>query len=216
MNDNTRGSGGRLRRAGALAGITLLLAACGGGRSSTAAGLTNYQKALAFSECMRSHGLPDYPDPNSQGGILISNGSETGTPQQFASASKACDHLLPNGGQETPAQTREDVSADLKIAACMRSHGITTSRIPPWIPSAACTSACVASMRTRHSSSPRGQPARTCPLLAAVLLAEVDRERPLSVQSKRLTSRLRPSRAHKPVTRTGVVGRSDWPTASSS
>jgi hypothetical protein len=125
MNDNTSGSGGRLRRAGALAGITLLLAACGGGRSSTAAGLTNYQKALAFSECMRSHGLPDYPDPNSQGGILISNGSETGTPQQFASASKACDHLLPNGGQETPAQIREDVSADLKIAACMRSHGIT-------------------------------------------------------------------------------------------
>jgi hypothetical protein len=53
--------------AGALAGTVLLIAACGGGSPAAVAGSANYQKAVAYAQCMRTHGVPDYPDPNSQG-----------------------------------------------------------------------------------------------------------------------------------------------------
>jgi hypothetical protein len=43
----------------AAAGIALLAAACGGGSSlPTATGPPDFQKALAYAKCMRSHGAP--------------------------------------------------------------------------------------------------------------------------------------------------------------
>ncbi|MGO9977474.1 MAG: hypothetical protein ACLP01_32710 [Solirubrobacteraceae bacterium] len=57
---------------GALAAAVLaaaMLAGCGGSRSS--GGGTHVHSyveiALAYSRCMRSHGAPDFPDPNGQG-----------------------------------------------------------------------------------------------------------------------------------------------------
>lgn len=132
MSNGTGGGRGRQRRAGVLAaaaaGIALLAAACGGGGSSTgasAAGSTPYQKAVAYAQCIRSHGQPGWPDPNSQGNFLItgSNHVDPHSPR-FASANKACERLLPNGGQETAAQQQKALSQALKFVACMRSHGI--------------------------------------------------------------------------------------------
>ena len=63
-------SGSHRRWAGgtALAGIALLLVACGGGGSPALGGTTAYQKALAYSQCMRAHGVPSYPDPTYRNG----------------------------------------------------------------------------------------------------------------------------------------------------
>lgn len=133
MNEDTGDGRGRQRRAGlrrpgilsaAVAGIALLPAACGSG-SAAAAGSTAYQKSLAYAQCMRSHGEPGFPDPNSQGNFTIGPADHMamGSPQ-FASANKACEHLLPNGGQETAAQLNKDLSQALKFVVCMRSHGI--------------------------------------------------------------------------------------------
>jgi hypothetical protein len=133
MNDNT-GDGSRVRRragraragvlAAALSGIALLAAACGGGGSSAAAGSASgqppYQQALAYSQCMRTHGEPGFPDPNSQG---ASSHIPPPSPQ-YQSANNACEHLL-SGHQLTAAQKRENVGQALKYSACMRSHGIT-------------------------------------------------------------------------------------------
>jgi hypothetical protein len=48
--------------AGALAGTVLLAAACGGSPGPAASsGESLYQRSLAYSRCMRSHGVPDYP-----------------------------------------------------------------------------------------------------------------------------------------------------------
>jgi hypothetical protein len=112
--------------AAALAGAALLAAACGGGSSPPAlAGQTAYQKALAYSQCMRSHGVPNFPDPDSKGNILITPADHLtqGAPQ-FASANKTCEHLDPSTPL-TPAQQRQFTAQALKFAACMRSHGIT-------------------------------------------------------------------------------------------
>ena len=109
----------------AAASIALLAAGCsGGGSSATATGSSNLQTALAYAKCMRSHGAPKWPDPNSQGQFLKTK-TNTADFQAPASAYRACLHLLPNGGQLTAAQQRIVSPLMLKLAACMRSHGIT-------------------------------------------------------------------------------------------
>ena len=78
-----------------------------------------------FSACMRKHGLPNYPDPNSQGVITIQSGMgfDPGSPA-FRSAQATCSKLLPNGGQPTPAQIAQRQQQLLAFSACMRAHGI--------------------------------------------------------------------------------------------
>jgi hypothetical protein len=78
-----------------------------------------------FSACMRKHGLPNYPDPNSQGVITIDSGMgiEPGSPA-FRSAQTICSKLLPNGGQPTPAQIAQRQQQLLAFSACMRAHGL--------------------------------------------------------------------------------------------
>jgi hypothetical protein len=116
-----------------LTGLALLAAGCGGSSpsaagssatpSSSAAGAQG--KGLAYTACMRSHGVPNFPDPNSDGHISITpaDGIKINSPQ-FQSAQKACQSLSPGAG--TPAQQAQHVAAALKYAKCMRSHGITS------------------------------------------------------------------------------------------
>jgi hypothetical protein len=47
--------------AAALAGIAVLATACGGGSAPAVAGDTAYQKALAYSQCMRVHDRTGQP-----------------------------------------------------------------------------------------------------------------------------------------------------------
>jgi hypothetical protein len=78
-----------------------------------------------FSACMRKHGVTNFPDPNGQG--LIQFGSGMGIDPNspaFKSARSACDKLLPNGGQPTPAQRAEAQQQLLAFSKCMRAHGI--------------------------------------------------------------------------------------------
>ena len=118
------------RRAGALtvmAGLVLLAAACGGSPSSTsssssnAGGSTQEQQDLAYAQCMRSHGVADFPDPNPGGGFGGRTNEVRNNPH-FATADSACHHLLPGGGTENKVQQNE--SAFLQHAQCMRSHGV--------------------------------------------------------------------------------------------
>ena len=59
--------------------------------------------ALKYAQCMRSHGIKDFPDPKSDGSmsIKINGHSSDLNPNnpQFASADKACKHLMPGGGK---------------------------------------------------------------------------------------------------------------------
>jgi len=83
----------------------------------------NEGDAVAFAGCMRSHGVPDFPDPNAQGAIQVT-GLNTGS-ATFQAAVNACRHLLPNGGQPTPAEQTKAMAQALRFSQCMRSHGIT-------------------------------------------------------------------------------------------
>jgi hypothetical protein len=83
------------------------------------------QDGLAFSKCMRAHGVKNFPDPNSQGEIQIgaASGINKGSPK-FQSAMQACQKVLPNGGRPSPAQQAKMRRAALAFSACMRSHGL--------------------------------------------------------------------------------------------
>jgi hypothetical protein len=141
----------RLRRAGVMAGVVLAgglaVAACGGGPSTpgvatgsttttaatSAGGSTHATGLLAYSSCMRSHGVPNFPDPTSSGGInnkrAVVSALQAVSTAQANSAQNACQHLLPPGGslsgRAIQTVTAQDQQYYLNAVACMRSHGIT-------------------------------------------------------------------------------------------
>ena len=85
--------------------------------------------ALAFSECMRSNGVPNFPDPKPGGGFEFpAGGGKSGSPA-FRSAQAKCQKLLPGGGPPVPGTTTHPSAQTLaklvRIAACMRAHGIS-------------------------------------------------------------------------------------------
>jgi hypothetical protein len=122
----------------ALAGV--LIAACGSSGSSSANNsASKYTQALAFSKCVRSHGVPSFPDPTtgSGGGIHIQasaspsgqsmsvNGVPVNAPA-FQTAQKDCAKYLPQGGAHVSnAQLAKLQAAAVKMGECMRSHGVS-------------------------------------------------------------------------------------------
>jgi hypothetical protein len=112
--------------AAALAAAALLTAACGGGSSSagsSGAGQRRLAQALAFAHCMRSHGAPNYPDPNSSGAFMV-NPSTSSRYEAPLSTREACAHLLPRKGQPpSQALTEQQQRESLALVACMHRHG---------------------------------------------------------------------------------------------
>ena len=130
------------------AATVALLAACGGpssagaapraGGSTSAGGATGSTSAVAYSDCMRSHGVPKYPDPGSNGAVPKGSAQEFGiSDSQFQAAQGACRHLLPSGGAlqqqaqqcfnagDCPAAlVQQLLTAQREFAQCMRSHGV--------------------------------------------------------------------------------------------
>jgi hypothetical protein len=132
--------------AAAAAAFALLAAGCGGagsgspgvatvGTSTTTATTATGQTGLvAYSACMRSHGVAGFPDPSSGGGIskpqVVS--ARQHNPSAFDAADTACHRLLPADGSLGPPQTAQQLQTRLvderSFAKCMRSHGV--SRFP--------------------------------------------------------------------------------------
>jgi hypothetical protein len=89
-------------------------------------------QAVAYSACVRAHGVPDFPDPKVSthgNGVSVAIGvtpAITGNPH-FKSAQRACGKLLPGGGPGAGSShqlTPQEQSQYLKAAACIRSHGV--------------------------------------------------------------------------------------------
>jgi hypothetical protein len=126
----------RLRRAGLLATaltcLALVAAACSSSASSgTAArqaGGSAKHNVLAYSQCMRAHGITAFPDPNPQGGLSLNGGAGSSinpSSPQFKAANNACKPLMPPPPAVSPAQQAKIKAGNLKYAECMRAHGIS-------------------------------------------------------------------------------------------
>jgi len=123
---------GHRRRATRLAvvsaGTVLLAAACGGGSPAASPGGSLYQQSLAYSRCMRVHGVPDFPIlKQGPGGSLVHPVSPPAgmlTSPGYDAAFRACLKLAVVGGG-SPARYRAMALKGLAQAECMRAHGIT-------------------------------------------------------------------------------------------
>ncbi len=101
--------------------VLVLLAAACSARSSATSGPAG-SPAVAFSHCMRAHGVPAYPDPAGQGGVPKITPQQAGVSDTvFRAAQRACASLL----QPSQAQALRTMTGLLDFARCMRAHGIT-------------------------------------------------------------------------------------------
>jgi hypothetical protein len=129
----------------AAVGMALLMAACGGGTSSTgssgsadAGGSTSSPSAVGYSACVRSHGVPSFPDPDSSGHLPKGDAAQFGvSSSQLETAQAACQGMLPDTGGSFQQQTQNCFEAGAcpqalvqrilnvqrDYAQCMRSHG---------------------------------------------------------------------------------------------
>jgi len=94
----------------------------GGGGANLTLKTQNGEK---LAQCMRSHGVPNFPDPSASGELSIGAGSgiDPRSPK-FQRAMQACQKLLPNGGQPSPQQVAKAQKAALAFSQCMRKHGV--------------------------------------------------------------------------------------------
>jgi hypothetical protein len=137
------------RTAAAVAALALL-AACSGSPSSTgsggslnADGSASAPSAISYSQCMRSHGVPDFPDPSSNGQVPKASTQQLGvSSSRLQAAQTACQHLYPDHGGSGAVLTKDAISqceetgecpqalvqqamtALRAYARCMRSHGV--------------------------------------------------------------------------------------------
>ncbi len=116
-------------------GCAVTLCACGSsGQASQTTGSADNAAALRFADCMRSNGVPDFPDPLQGGGFQRISGLDKNSPALQA-AQKACAKLAPGSGPPRALSESQKLAA-LAFAKCMRSHGMpnfpdpTLSRSP--------------------------------------------------------------------------------------
>ena len=131
---------------GGVFGLAVLVSGCGGSSSPGVAAVgtatssafgatttttttstgssTQLHGALAFARCMRAHGVPSFPDPNSQGSFPPLSQQALGVSKQTSlAAQQACKGLLSSGGTATPQQRQQKITFGVKVAQCLRAHG---------------------------------------------------------------------------------------------
>ncbi|HEX3615016.1 MAG TPA: hypothetical protein VHU61_00645 [Solirubrobacteraceae bacterium] len=81
--------------------------------------------ALAFARCMRANGVTGFPDPTPGNGLGFEISSGTTSSPAFHTAVARCQKLLPIAapGGGAPA-SRQTITKLLRIARCMRAHGV--------------------------------------------------------------------------------------------
>jgi hypothetical protein len=71
---------------------------------------------------MRSHGVPNFPDPNAEGMSVLPSSINQQSPA-LLSAEKGCAKLRPGGSGESQIPESRKLQL-IAIAACMRKHGV--------------------------------------------------------------------------------------------
>jgi hypothetical protein len=133
-----------------LAGLGLLGSGCGGANSPSIASVATttssssansangsgslpsqtqlQQDALKYARCMRANGVPNFPDPSAGGGFVFQAGTgvDPSSPA-FQAARAKCQKLLPGGPApgSTTHPSAQWLAHMVKVAQCMRRHGIT-------------------------------------------------------------------------------------------
>jgi hypothetical protein len=136
-DDWSRARAGLLPRTGALAAVVLatglMVGACSdssSGKKEGASGVSSstgadgkQNKGVAYVECLRKNGLPNFPEPGANGAIMIdpNSGLDPNSPK-FKKAEQACRSLAPKGRKLVPPPGGGPDPS--KYVECMREKGV--------------------------------------------------------------------------------------------
>src|SRR4051794_14977996 len=103
------------------------VATAGGGAakpsSSVGAPSNGDDLALKYSACVRANGVPNFPDPDTNGGLDVDLG-KLGVPKdKLDAADRKCKQYLPNGGQPQKIDPAKLAPAR-RYSQCMRENGV--------------------------------------------------------------------------------------------
>ena len=118
-------------------GVAAVSSSSAGSGSPSAGGSSSAQSAVAYSACMREHGVRSFLDPDSSGNVPKVDPGRLGvSSSQLQAAQTACLDLFPAGGplqDQTnclgagncpPALVQQILTAERQYAGCMRAHGV--------------------------------------------------------------------------------------------
>jgi hypothetical protein len=115
---------GRRGRRAALGITALVIAGCGSSAASNPTGtVSSYAQGVRYSDCMRSHGVRNYPDPDVGGGAARPTSEIDRQSPAVRSAEAACAHLH-LGGSATPPVSAAQRAGMIAYARCIREHGV--------------------------------------------------------------------------------------------
>lgn len=101
--------------------------ASGSGGAPASAQAASSAKAAKFSQCMRAHGVPDFPDPGANGQITlkVTKGGDL-DPQSatYKAAVQSCKSLEPPGFGAGSTQSVATQNKMLQFVSCMRKNGV--------------------------------------------------------------------------------------------
>ena len=98
----------------------------GASSGSTTPGTSNMAAELVYANCMRSNGLPNFPDPRPGGGFQLGAGVDPSS-TVFKAAQAKCQKLLSGGvglPGSGPPPSAQAMAQMLKVSECMRRHGV--------------------------------------------------------------------------------------------
>jgi hypothetical protein len=119
----------------AVLSLVVLAAACSGGSAgpgvaeggsssspTASASSDGRTQALAYSQCMRDHGISDFPDPPEG---QVNNPQLEEARSTVAEAEEACKDLSPEGDGGSTKDQAAALERALAYSQCMRDHGIS-------------------------------------------------------------------------------------------
>ena len=103
----------------AVATAAAAITACGSSSGPMSSASSSYAQGIKYADCMRSHGVPNFPDPNAQGEI---QGNFNLQSPQAQAAQNECQKFAHR--PLSPAQQQALETGALVFSVCMRAHGV--------------------------------------------------------------------------------------------
>jgi hypothetical protein len=122
--------------------LCLMLGGCGGSDDGGAGGvasgansqqteetkriaeMSDEQKRLAFAECVRQNGVPDFQDSDAAGGLKIDGQQDPAKADAVMQAAQKCRKYMPGQDPGGKGASPRDVENVRKYAECMRENGV--------------------------------------------------------------------------------------------
>jgi len=114
----------------------LAIAACGSSAksSSSTAGSSQHSQGVRYADCMRFHGVPNFPDPSVGGGFPLRTSGINQQSPAFLSAQRGCANLQPGGNSQPSPISAAQQAGMVANARCIRKHGVPNFPDPTFGP----------------------------------------------------------------------------------